>query len=136
VFLIFHLLQFTTRTIHPTHLAYGTVYANMYGAFQKWWLVLIYIAAVVLVGFHIWHGLWSGTQTAGIDNPDRNWFWRRMASGVALVTVIGFGLVPTLFWTGALPKPVKSCQVEGAYFNHNGSPVIVGVFHTCPRTAG
>jgi succinate dehydrogenase / fumarate reductase cytochrome b subunit len=106
-FVIFHLLQFTTRTIHPTPLADGTVYANAYDAFQKWWLVLPYVVAVVLLGFHLNHALWSGAQTAGIDNPDRNWFWRRLASGVTVVTVIGFALVPTLFWTGALPKPEK-----------------------------
>jgi succinate dehydrogenase / fumarate reductase, cytochrome b subunit len=114
VFVIFHLLQFTTRTIHPTPLHDGTVYANVYYAFQKWWLVLIYVAAVVLLGFHIWHGLWSGTQTAGIDNPDRNWFWRRTAAVVTLVTVIGFALVPTLVWTGALPHPARSCQAQAA----------------------
>jgi succinate dehydrogenase / fumarate reductase cytochrome b subunit len=69
------------------------------------------VAAVVLLGFHIWHGLWSGAQTAGADNPDRNWFWRRSAAVVTLVTVIGFALIPTLFWTGALPKPVKNTTV-------------------------
>ena len=80
MFVIFHILQFTTRTIHPTPLAKGKVYANTYYAFQNWWLVLIYVGAVVLLGFHIKHGLWSGAQTAGIDNPDRNWFWRRLAT--------------------------------------------------------
>ncbi len=50
--------------------------------------------------------MWSGAQTAGSDNPDRNWFWRKLSTGVALVTVIGFALVPVLFWTDALPKPV------------------------------
>jgi succinate dehydrogenase / fumarate reductase cytochrome b subunit len=114
VFVIFHLLQFTTRTIHPTPLHDGTVYANVYYAFQKWWLVLIYVGVVVLLGFHIWHGLWSGTQTAGIDNPDRNWFWRRSASVVALVTVIGFALVPTLVWTKAVPAPVKTMHTLAA----------------------
>jgi succinate dehydrogenase / fumarate reductase cytochrome b subunit len=102
---IFHVLQFTTLTIHPTPLHQGTVYANAYGAFQRWWIVLIYVVAVILLGFHMNHALWSGAQTAGVDNPDRNWFWRRLASGVTVVTVIGFALVPTLFWTGALPKP-------------------------------
>ncbi|HEY2160775.1 MAG TPA: succinate dehydrogenase cytochrome b subunit [Solirubrobacteraceae bacterium] len=108
VFVIFHVLQFSTLTIHPTPLHQGTVYANAYYAFQKWWIVLIYVGAVVMLGFHINHGLWSGSQTAGVDNPDRNWFWRRLATGITLVTVIGFALVPTLFWTGALPKPVEA----------------------------
>jgi succinate dehydrogenase / fumarate reductase cytochrome b subunit len=115
VFLIFHLLQFTFRAIHPTPLHNGTVYANVYYAFQDWWLVLIYVAAVVFLGFHIWHGLWSGTQTAGVDNPDRNWFWRRLASGVTVVTVIGFALVPTLVWTKALPQPVTTVACVGGH---------------------
>jgi succinate dehydrogenase / fumarate reductase cytochrome b subunit len=108
VFVIFHVLQFTTLTIHPTPLHESTVYANAYGAFQKWWLVLIYVAVVLLLGFHMNHALWSGAQTAGVDNPDRNWFWRRLATAVTLVTVVGFALVPTLFWTGALPKPLMT----------------------------
>jgi succinate dehydrogenase / fumarate reductase cytochrome b subunit len=106
-FLVFHILQFTTLTIHPTHLVTGHVYANMYGAFHKWWVDVIYIGAVVLLGFHIWHGLWSGTQTAGIDNPDRNWFWRRLTSAVTILTVVGFAIVPLLFAFDALPKPIN-----------------------------
>jgi succinate dehydrogenase / fumarate reductase cytochrome b subunit len=113
-FVIFHILHFTTRTIHPTALVKGAVYANAYSAFQKWWIVTIYVVAVVLLGFHLVHGLWSGAQTAGIDNPDRNWFWRRTAAGVTVLTVVGFALVPILYWADALPKPaahVASTQV-------------------------
>jgi succinate dehydrogenase / fumarate reductase cytochrome b subunit len=104
-FIVFHLLQFTTLTIHPTKLVKNAVYANMYDAFQKWWLVAIYVAAVALLGLHLNHGLWSGTQTAGIDNPDRNWFWRRSTNVVTTLTVVGFGVIPILFIAGALPKP-------------------------------
>ena len=103
-FLIFHVLMFTTLTIQPAHMVKDHVYANMYGNFHEWWVVVLYVVCVSLLGFHINHGLWSGAQTAGIDNPDRNWFWRRMASGVTLVTVIGFSLVPILFALDALPK--------------------------------
>jgi succinate dehydrogenase / fumarate reductase cytochrome b subunit len=105
-FVIFHVLQFTTLTVHPTKLVKGAVYANTYYAFQKWWLVAIYVGAVALLGFHLNHGLWSGTQTAGIDNPDRNWFWRRVTSAASVLTVVGFAVIPILFIAGALPKPV------------------------------
>jgi succinate dehydrogenase / fumarate reductase cytochrome b subunit len=105
-FVIFHVLHFTTRTIHPTALINGAVYYDAYYAFQQWWLVLIYVAAVVLLGFHLVHGLWSGAQTAGADNPDRNWFLRRTATGLSIVTVAGFALIPILYWADALPKPV------------------------------
>ena len=103
-FLIFHILMFTTLTIQPAHMVKDHVYSNLYGNFQLWWVVVIYVACVSLLGFHINHGLWSGAQTAGVDNPDRNWFWRRLATGVTLVTVIGFSLVPILFAVGAMPK--------------------------------
>lgn len=105
-FIVFHVLQFTTLTIHPTKLVKGAVYANTYDAFQKWWLVAIYVGAVALLGLHLNHGLWSGTQTAGIDNPDRNWFWRRSTNVISVVTFAGFAVIPILFIAGALPKPV------------------------------
>jgi succinate dehydrogenase / fumarate reductase cytochrome b subunit len=105
-FTVFHVLHFTTRTIHPTRLVNGAVYANAYYAFQKWWLVVIYVGAVVLLGLHLNHGLWSGSQTAGVDNPDRNWFWRRLATGVTIVTVVGFAVVPILYVADVFPKPV------------------------------
>jgi succinate dehydrogenase / fumarate reductase cytochrome b subunit len=107
VFVVFHILQFTTGTIHPTTWVRGAVYANTYDAFQQWWLVLIYVGVVALLGFHLNHALWSGAQTSGADNPDRNWFWRRLASVVAVSVTVGFALIPILFWTGALPKPVN-----------------------------
>ena len=113
-FAIFHVLHFTTRTIHPTKLVNGAVYANLYGAFQKWWLVVIYVGAVVLLGFHLNHGLWSGAQTAGADNPDRNWFWRRLATAVTVITVVGFALVPILYLADVFPKPVGPATQAGA----------------------
>ncbi len=103
-FLIFHILMFTTLTIQPAPMVKGRVYSNLYGNFQEAWVVVLYVICVSLLGFHINHGLWSGAQTAGIDSPDRNWFWRRLASTVTLVTVIGFSLVPVLFLAGAMPK--------------------------------
>ena len=105
-FIVFHILQFTTRTIHPTPLHEGAVYANLHGAFQEWWLVLLYVAAAAVIGFHLQHALWSAAQTTGLDNPDRNPFWRKLASGTAVAVFVGFAIVPILFFTGALPEPV------------------------------
>jgi succinate dehydrogenase / fumarate reductase cytochrome b subunit len=117
-FVVFHILHFTTRTIHPTRLVEGQVYANAYGAFHKWYLVVIYVGAVALLGFHMWHAMWSGAQTAGMDSPDRNWFWRRTASTLAVVTVVGFAAVPILFATNALPKPVVHAATARAPARH------------------
>jgi succinate dehydrogenase cytochrome b subunit len=107
-FIVFHILHFTTRSIHPTAMLPEQVYFNMDRAFAEWWLVAIYVVAVVLLGLHLWHSLWSSAQTAGLDNPDRNWFWRRQASMVTVIVALGFALVPILFLTGALPDAKSS----------------------------
>ena len=104
-FVVFHILHFTTRTIDVTPLGEGTVYANLYNAFQEWYFVAIYVGAALLIGLHLWHGLWSTTQTAGWDKPNRNPSIRRFAAGTALVITVGFAAVPLAYWLEILPEP-------------------------------
>lgn len=121
-FIVFHVLQFTTLTIDPTPLAEGTVYANLYGAFQEWWLVAIYVAAVVILGFHLRHALWSVLQTHGVDKPNRNPSIRRMATGTAVLVTVGFAAIPIAFFTGALPEPDAVDEVARAAGGAGGGP--------------
>ncbi len=104
-FIVFHVLQFTTLTIHPTPLADGTVYANLYNAFQEWWLVAIYVIAVIVLGFHLRHALWSVLQTHGYDAPNRNPTIRRGANATAVLIAVGFAAIPLAFFFGLLPEP-------------------------------
>lgn len=107
-FVVFHILHLTSGTIHPTPFESGEVYSNIHSAFDEWWIVAIYLVAVGMVGLHFRHGLWSANQTAGLDNPDRNWFWRTLGTTVTVVVVVGFAIVPVLVFTGALPDPVET----------------------------
>jgi succinate dehydrogenase / fumarate reductase cytochrome b subunit len=104
-FIVFHILQFTTLTIDVTPLAQGALYANVYNAFQEWYFVAIYLAALILVGIHLRHGIWSLCQTLGLDTPERNFGIRMGANVLTVVIVVGFALVPILFFTGALAEP-------------------------------
>lgn len=104
-FIVFHVLQFTTLTIHPTPLAEGTVYANLYDAFQEWWLVAIYVAMMLVLFLHLRHALWSVLQTAGWDKPNRNPTFRRGATATAVLVSGAFALIPILFFAGAMPEP-------------------------------
>jgi succinate dehydrogenase / fumarate reductase cytochrome b subunit len=101
-FVVFHILQFTTRTIQITPVNAGTVYANLDAAFAKWYFVVLYVGAVTLLGLHLRHAIWSVTQTAGWDKPNRNTTFRRFATGLALFAAVGFALVPLAFFTGVL----------------------------------
>ena len=105
IFLVFHLLQFTTGTIAPTPYVFGQVYSNLYHAFQVWWILLIYILAMGFVALHVFHGAWSAFQTLGIDNPDRNRGLRLFALGSALFLFLAFLSLPTLLWFDVMPEP-------------------------------
>lgn len=118
-FIVFHILQFTTLTIDITPLHHGEVYGNLYAAFQKWYFVLFYVAAVCALGFHLRHAVWSAAQTLGLDRPERNRVLRRTASGLAVVIVLGFISVPLAFWTGILDAP----RDEGAHAS--ATPTVV-----------
>jgi succinate dehydrogenase / fumarate reductase, cytochrome b subunit len=117
-FIVFHILQFTTRTIQVTPVEAGTVYTNVYTAFQEWYLVLIYVGAVILLGLHLHHALWSVTQTAGWDKPNRNPTFRRAAAVVSIGVAVAFAAVPLAAWTDVLPEPEEETQVVSV----NGSP--------------
>ena len=106
-FLVFHLLQFTFHTIQVTPVHSDDVYANLYNAFQEWYFVVIYVVAVAILGLHLYHAIWSTTQTAGIDKPNRNPTFRRASTIIGVGVAVTFASVPILFFTGALPEPVN-----------------------------
>ncbi|MDQ2699771.1 MAG: succinate dehydrogenase cytochrome b subunit [Actinomycetota bacterium] len=112
-FIIFHILQFTTLTIDVTPLHHGEIYANLYNAFQEWYFVVIYLIATILIGIHLRHGIWSMTQTFGMDNEARNRKFRHGATAFTVILVIGFALVPVLMWTKVLDAP----DAHGALIN-------------------
>lgn len=105
-FIVFHILHFTVLAVDVTPLAHGEIYSNVYGAFQKWYFVLLYVLALASLAYHLRHGVWSLFQTLGLDSSARNAYLRHGATALAVVVAVGFALVPLGFWTGALPEPV------------------------------
>jgi succinate dehydrogenase / fumarate reductase cytochrome b subunit len=101
-FVVFHILHLTTGTIDPDAFTEGAVYRNLDEAFSSPLFVAIYVGAAVVLGFHLYHALWSSLQTAGWDKPNRNPTWRRLSSFTAIATAVGFAAVPIAFWTGVL----------------------------------
>ncbi len=110
-FIIFHILQFTTLTIDVTPLEEGAVYANLYYAFQKWYFLVIYLAALLMIGMHLRHGIWSFFQTLGLDSPSRNPKLRHGSTALVAILVIGFAAVPILFFTDVLDAPNANAVV-------------------------
>jgi succinate dehydrogenase / fumarate reductase cytochrome b subunit len=93
LFVVYHLLDLTVGWANP-HGVPGEIYANVVADFQLWYVVLAYTVAVVALGFHIRHGVWSATQTLGITTS------RVIGLGVAVAICGGFLSVPFAVFTG------------------------------------
>ena len=94
-FVIFHLLQFTAGTIHPeATFIPGDVYHNLVSGFQVWWVSAWYIFAIILLGFHLRHGLWSMFQSVGLAHPRHTQTLKNLALIVAIVIVLGYISIP------------------------------------------
>jgi succinate dehydrogenase / fumarate reductase cytochrome b subunit len=95
LFVVFHLAHFTWGWIHPDYTyRRGAVYQNVVGSFNVWWLVVIYVAAMVALCLHLYHGTWSMFQTFGVNNRRWDPIVRRTAATVATVVFVGFISVP------------------------------------------
>ncbi|MFV0426033.1 MAG: succinate dehydrogenase cytochrome b subunit [Beutenbergiaceae bacterium] len=94
-FIIFHLLHLTTMTINPAGTTADSPYQRVVDGFEIWWVALIYLVALLALGMHLRHGVYSMCQTLGwTGNPAR----RRLADTTAMVVAViiagGFALVP------------------------------------------
>lgn len=95
LFVVWHLLDLTWRTVNPVkdiHDAYGAVMATF--SPERWPVTVFYLLALVALGFHLRHGIWSAVQT--ISGPNTKWRGRTRAISlaVAVVVVAGFAIVP------------------------------------------
>ncbi len=88
LFVIYHLLHFTTGTLHPSFIE-GDVYHNFVAGFRSVPVSLFYIFAMLALGLHLRHGLWSMCQTLGVSNPRYIRVVRIGAWAFAILIVVG-----------------------------------------------
>jgi succinate dehydrogenase cytochrome b subunit len=99
LFVVYHLLHFTTGTLHPSFVE-GDVYHNMVTGFRVWWVSLFYIVAQVALGFHLYHGLWSMFQSLGWNHPRFNLWRNTFAHTFAWIITLGNISFPVAVLTG------------------------------------
>ncbi|GIH27886.1 succinate dehydrogenase [Acrocarpospora phusangensis] len=101
LFVVYHLLDLTFGVVNPAGGA-ATPYARMIEGFApgRWYVTLFYVVAVVMVGLHLRHGLWSAFQTLGLAR------WRPQlklsATLLSVALVLGFLCVPFAIMIGAV----------------------------------
>lgn len=94
LFVVYHVLDLTTRRLNPA--GPGPAYQAVITDFapNRWYVTVFYAAAVVALGLHLRHGVWSGLRT---------WGWRAsktVALVVSLMICAGFLAVPVAVTTG------------------------------------
>jgi succinate dehydrogenase / fumarate reductase cytochrome b subunit len=101
VYVVYHLMHFTWGNAHHAFVA-GDAYGNLVRGFQVAPVAIVYIAANLLLGLHLYHGLWSLFQSLGATHPSYNAFRRYFAVAFSIVVSAGFISVPVAVLVGAV----------------------------------
>jgi succinate dehydrogenase / fumarate reductase cytochrome b subunit len=111
VFIVFHILHFTTGTVFPVAsrpdamypvFSHTDVYGNVISAFRTPWVVAFYVVSMLFLMLHLFHGAWSSVRTLGLNKPSPNPLQRRVATAVAVVVWLGFTAVPVAVFFGVI----------------------------------
>ena len=104
LFVIYHLLHFTVGTVHPSQPDFHAeaVYANVVSGFQQWPVALFYIVAVLSLGLHIAHGVWSMFQSIGLNHPKYEPLIQRSAVVFGSLIVAGYVSIPLAVLIGVV----------------------------------
>ena len=101
IFIILHILHFTTGTIRPAgSFSTADVYANVVTSFRIWWVALFYILAMIALGLHLFHGAWSSVRSIGVSPRSPHPMHRRISLVVAIFVWAAFTAIPVAVIAG------------------------------------
>ena len=100
VFVVYHILDLTTGAAGTTQFHDLRAYENLVYSFRRIPVSAFYIFAMVLLGMHLYHGLWSVFQSVGFSHPRYTPVIKRVAAWVSILLVAGFISIPIAVLTG------------------------------------
>jgi len=89
LFLIYHILHFTTGTAHPDFVELNPQH-NVSTGFRNPLVAAVYLLAMLAVGLHLYHGVWSSGRSLGLSQPSPRPLHRRVALVLAVFVWLGF----------------------------------------------
>jgi succinate dehydrogenase / fumarate reductase, cytochrome b subunit len=92
LFIVWHILDLTTGTVNPEGDA--SPYDRLVASFSNPFSTAFYVLALILLGMHLRHGIWSATQTLGQSNKRRERTVNAFAIAFSTALIAGFLLVP------------------------------------------
>jgi succinate dehydrogenase / fumarate reductase cytochrome b subunit len=101
LFVVWHILDLTVGVVNPAGGDSEPSERVIAGfAPDRWYVTLFYVLAVVAVGFHLRHGLFSAVRTLGQRSPRGERRARQVALALSSILVIGYLSVPFAVLTG------------------------------------
>ena len=106
-FVVFHILHLTAGSVVALkdindNPATPDVRANVIAGFQHPAIAAFYIVAMLLLCLHLYHGVWSMFQSAGVSHPRYTPWLKRFAAICALLIAIGNISIPVAALAGWL----------------------------------
>lgn len=100
IFLVVHLQNFwyQFKTGQIGHEGQMTMYDKVMEAFQNPYYVVLYVIAMFLLGFHLWHGFQSAFQSLGLYHKKYRPLIVNLGRIYAVVVSLGFASMPIYFY--------------------------------------
>jgi succinate dehydrogenase / fumarate reductase cytochrome b subunit len=111
LFIIYHLLHFTVKSTNPAYdglfdaAGRHDVYSMVILGYSNVLISLVYISAMILLGFHLFHAIESMFQTLGVNHPKYNSFIHGLSVTLATIVVVGFTMIPVGVLAGWIALP-------------------------------
>lgn len=103
LFIPFHILHFTTSTIEIGGSDFYGPGEHLLASFGVWWAVLIYVAAVLALALHLYHGVWGAAMTLGLNNsPKAGGRIKAVALVTSVVITVGYLIPPIGVFAGLI----------------------------------
>jgi succinate dehydrogenase / fumarate reductase cytochrome b subunit len=99
VFIVYHLLDLTVGKTNPMFLE-GLPYDNLVSDFHTKPVAIAYMLAMGLLCMHLYHGVFSLTQSLGVSHPAYSRLLKHFAMVIAFVVAAGFISIPVAVMAG------------------------------------
>ncbi len=97
VFVLLHVKMFKFADHPPVvydGVAMKDIYAVVVDAFKNPWITSGYMAVMILLGTHLWHGVWSACQSLGLNSDRHIRGLTRLSIAAGIVLGAGFLALP------------------------------------------
>jgi succinate dehydrogenase / fumarate reductase cytochrome b subunit len=101
LFLVYHILHFTTGTAHPDFVELNP-HHNVLSGFRSPLVAGVYLLAMIAVGLHLYHGVWSSGRSLGLSQPSPRPLHRRLALVLAVFVWLGFTAIVVAGYLGLI----------------------------------